>query len=1070
MKPNILTLSAVGTLGIILISISTCRWYSSSSQSSKEFVKVDTLPLNFKDTTSVLYDQSSIPKSLADSLLLQASKFLESAHFDSVIIYATDAQRAFRATDNNKGIIESINIHADALDRAGKYQEALLLVSQYFVTAKNLPPKHQLQTALLYHRSAIIHQHLGLYEEALAEYESALRIYNDHDLKATIHYARTINNIGVIHASKGYFEKALEYYLEALATRKILLGETHRDIAQNYNNIGVLYKNIGDLEQALQYHERALSIRQEILRSNHPEIGDSYYNIGVVLGMMDTPQSALIFHKKSLNIWKNSLKNNHRLIQFALSAIGIDYRLNNDLSRALEYEKEALKLISSDSQIDLDLSGKSFKNIGEIHILNKDYTQARSLLIESLEKFKSAWGNRHQRVAEAYNTLSKLELDVKDYNRSLQYIAKALTANSNSTITANTDEYNINRYFSTAELLSTLSLQAQIYINLSHEERGQVSINNAKNALDIFQLMTNVIQQYRRSFEAEESKLFLAKKASETYSRAIAISTYLYQQTREYKYLEYAFTFMEKGKASILLDALYEADARRFSQIPDSLLAYERQLRIDLTFYDRKLKSNQLNASKTDSLQLAGWNSKFFNLQQSYIVLMDSLEANYVDYFNLKYRSYTASLKDIRQNVLDRDEALIEYYIGPDSLYILAITDEEVRLSHAAHDSLLEEEIQAFRNTIYKRDRAGFGQLGYTLYSKLLLPVFDSIDDKKNWTIVPHGILNYLPFEALINKPTSEEAYYINLPYVIRDHTVRYAYSSTIEVAQHKKRLTSAQDSTFIWSHDFAGFAPVFEDGISRDMLTSEVLSGQSRGPTPIQFNLDDELFTWPPEDSLKKEDDARRKRIDSLVFASPYPWGYLPNTRREIAEIRNLFKKTYNWKERFFGDRAMVFLEKDATEATIKSIDLSRHRFVHIATHAVINESVPELSGIIMAQDSTDDEDDVLHLGEIYNLELNAELVTLSACDTGLGQLARGEGIIGLTRGFMYAGAQSLLVSLWKVEDSSTRQLMLRFYRHVLDGVPKAEAARRAKLEVMDMNPVYSIPYYWAGFILVGE
>lgn len=172
----------------------------------------------------------------------------------------------------------------------------------------------------------------------------------------------------------------------------------------------------------------------------------------------------------------------------------------------------------------------------------------------------------------------------------------------------------------------------------------------------------------------------------------------------------------------------------------------------------------------------------------------------------------------------------------------------------------------------------------------------------------------------------------------------------------------------------------------------------------------------------------------------------------------------------RLFADRSKIYLNDNASEQTLKSIDLSQHRFIHFATHGVVNKSVPELSGIILAQNTAGGEDGILHLSEVYNLDLDADLVVLSACQTGTGKMAKGEGLMSLTRGFMYAGADALLASYWQVADGSTNWLMVSFYEYLLSGLSKSEALQNAKMDLIDSYPQFAQPYYWASFVLIGK
>lgn len=195
-----------------------------------------------------------------------------------------------------------------------------------------------------------------------------------------------------------------------------------------------------------------------------------------------------------------------------------------------------------------------------------------------------------------------------------------------------------------------------------------------------------------------------------------------------------------------------------------------------------------------------------------------------------------------------------------------------------------------------------------------------------------------------------------------------------------------------------------------------------------------------------------------------------MPASRIEVTGILEVFESSYGFFDRMFNKKAEVYLEEKATEGNFRSAGLRDYLYLHLATHGFVNEANSGLSGLILAQDSTSSDDGILHLGEIYNLEMNADLVVLSACETGLGQIARGEGIIGLTRGFLYAGAQNLLVSLWQVNDQTTADLMVDFYDRMLAGSSKAGALREAKLALIKRHPEDAKPYYWSPFVLIGN
>jgi CHAT domain-containing protein len=186
-----------------------------------------------------------------------------------------------------------------------------------------------------------------------------------------------------------------------------------------------------------------------------------------------------------------------------------------------------------------------------------------------------------------------------------------------------------------------------------------------------------------------------------------------------------------------------------------------------------------------------------------------------------------------------------------------------------------------------------------------------------------------------------------------------------------------------------------------------------------------------------------------------------LPYTRTEVTGIGALFP----------GSERRVFLGTDANEQKVKSETLDRYRYIHFAAHGVVDEENPARSGIVLSLEGSEKEDGVLQVTEIMRLKLNADLVTLSACRTGLGKVVSGEGVLGLTRAFFYAGARGVVVSLWSVNDTATAEMMKIFYRNLKRGMSKDESLRQAKLELSrGKHLAWRHPYYWAGFVLVGE
>ncbi len=355
-----------------------------------------------------------------------------------------------------------------------------------------------------------------------------------------------------------------------------------------------------------------------------------------------------------------------------------------------------------------------------------------------------------------------------------------------------------------------------------------------------------------------------------------------------------------------------------------------------------------------------------------------------------------------------------------------------------------------------------YAESAFNLYFALMRPAAEAIAGKK-LIIVPDGSLYTLPFEALITTlPTpgrESPADYASLPYLIQQHVISYAPSATVLSAMKTDRTESKQPLAALLVGD-----PVFDPTDSRIKKEAQTnLSGQSQ--------RDLLLKELPPESLASAPPASNPSASGSEPAGVKIP--RLPATRTEVNEIAKLLRQN--------GIQPEVFMDLDANESLFRTRDLQGYQFVHLATHGLLNADHPESSGLLLSLVGNPPEmDGFLRTREIFNLRLGSPIVMLSACKTGLGQLRKGEGLIGLTRAFVYAGAKDVGVSLWPVDDNSTAQLMSGFYSRLLPpkdvsassstALPEpASALRMAQIDMINGRK-YSPPYFWAPFILVGQ
>jgi CHAT domain-containing protein len=385
--------------------------------------------------------------------------------------------------------------------------------------------------------------------------------------------------------------------------------------------------------------------------------------------------------------------------------------------------------------------------------------------------------------------------------------------------------------------------------------------------------------------------------------------------------------------------------------------------------------------------------------------------------------SRPATLKQLQDQVLGDDESVLEFCLGEERSFAWLISRETVGFEILPGRREIEGKVREYVNDLsvapanlyiqskIAKQRGDAGELFTTLFGKLA----NQLRADSKLIVIPDGMLNQLPYESLVH----------NGRYLIEDHRISYLPSaSLIELLRQPPKSASDLDDQL----DLLAFGdPVFQQQ-SKPSLSRKLPA------TPSEIN--------------------RRAGDWDMTNLSR-----LPRTRDEVEYIASLIPK----------ERQRLYLGKDSTEKAFKQESLSKYKWIHLATHSLIDERTPGRSAVVLALDGNNTEDGFLRATEIADLDLNCDLVVLSACETGRGQLMSGEGIIGLSRSFFIAGARSVVVSQWAVSDISTAQLMKDFYQQLINKVAKAAALREAKLRMLNGGSETRHPYYWAPFVIIG-
>jgi len=470
-----------------------------------------------------------------------------------------------------------------------------------------------------------------------------------------------------------------------------------------------------------------------------------------------------------------------------------------------------------------------------------------------------------------------------------------------------------------------------------------------------------------------------------------------------------------KGYDRQAFDYAERGRARSFLEmLSEARARVSKGLSAEQTQQHEKLSAAVSKASR--DLLASGTEASNRSLQRAETALsgwLEELRASNPRFRNLHYpQPYTAG--QAQAEICRPGVVILEYALGEKQSFLWAMSGSRLEMAVLPGRRAVEASVTAYRRSISRppKGESAFeadSVAARTLYDMLVRPAQTLLKPGSKVLVVPDGILYYLPFEALRSSATGH--------YFVEDFSLAYVPSASVYASLRVSASGQPQKELLAFGD------PVF-------------------GRNTREIAL-------PAANAVR-----------SVYERGGWHLAPLPNTRREVEEISQL----YPTNER------KTYLGPAATESAVKAENLTDYRRIHFATHAIVDERIPARSGVVLSLVNTGKEDGVLRMPEIFDLEMDADLVVLSACQTGLGKYVRGEGMVGLTRAFLYAGARRVAVSLWEVNDLATADFMKTFYEN-MKVAPPAASLRAAKLAMIhSTSPAYRHPYYWAPFVLTGS
>jgi CHAT domain-containing protein len=852
---------------------------------------------------------------------------------------------------------------------------------------------------------------------------------------------------GEILRLKGDYKEALDTHQLCYAIREKILPPNSPDLAKSLQEIGFLLNETGDRAASIAYFEKALAI-------NISCFGEQSIPVATTLTQMSEPHRYLYHYDLALGLLEKGLAIKQQLlppydIDFFTSYydLGIWYSSLYRFTDAFHYFELALEINQKNGLSKEQKMAACYSEMGEIALLQKNTLKALEYFEQGKAVMEHCNLSEHPDYGYITNDLAQVHYALKNYDRSIEMyqktvqlkrkaakrdnseiatvfvgLGKAQTAKGNFKVALeafDTAQNIWNNIFGldNAKIYQSESGMANTYLAMY---RSSGHLEHLLQSRTHFQRAENLIDKMIRFEESVLKRKKWLTAANSIFEQAISVEMILLSQG-DPSALENAWQLSETMHGFDLFAAAQASNALAFSGLPKDTLEKEKKFRLDLIELEKQ--KIQLTADKglpLNHVQVMEKNRHYLDKQASYYQFLHQLEQNYPNYYQLKYAYANITLEQT-QHLLAPDQTLLEYFIGDSTIYLFVVNKDNSHVVAVPRDFPLTEWVTKLRQGItsyhfasapssgqYESSVRAYATAAHQLYQKLILPVAAWLHTEI--VIVPDGELNYLTFETLLSNAPKDLTNFKTYPFLVQKNVFSYAYSATmLQQMTLKKHLHEP-------SGDLLAFAPFFTDGSTQLSEPLAVETGWRNTFSPLPFSGSEVLLA--------------QKRM---------------------------------------GEKSALYLGNGATLEHFKQ-EAGDYRVLHLATHGKANDQNGAASYLVFQSETDSIRDGFLHVSDLYSLTLNADLVLLSACETGIGELYQGEGVVSLARAFSYAGAKSVVTSLWSVNDNATLVLMDNLYQEIQNGKSKNKALAEAKRTYLKQNPAHKgHPFFWASFVFVG-
>lgn len=1020
--------------------------------------------------------------------------------------------------ENNPYYITSLNRLISLNWFLGNYAEAELLLLNALKIGKNVFGEKHPEYALILNDLASFYQIMGNYEKAITLFQKAISIFEVSLGEKAADYAASIEGLALVYKITGNFKKAEPLFLQALKIRKDEFGENHPDYASSLNNLGSMYESMGNYAAAEPLFKQALKIRKEILGENHPNYATSLMSLAGLYSSVGNYDKAELFSLEALRITKNDLGEDHPNYAKVLNNLAVLYQSMGKYNEEEMLCLQAMKIrerVFGKNHPDYALS---LNNLAMLYISMGNYAAAEPLIKQASKIYKDVLGENHPDYALSLDNLASLYISKRDYLAAEPLFLQALKLKKD-VLGENHPDYalSMNNLATLYNLMGNYTAAETLYLKVIKFAKDVLGVNHPDYATSLENLA--LLYNFMGNYEAAEPLYHQALKINKfalgeehpDYASSLNGLAFFYWSIKNYSKAE-PLLLQANQKLLVHLQSIYRFLSEKELEHFQNRSSYVFNMYNSFSFERKKenpgiasmnyinalaLRGASLQSSRNmrqaihesgDSALISTFNQWTMLKEQLNFINNQPIQKRYVDTDSLEnitnslekelvrrsqiFGNLQASLstnwKDIQRN-LSKNEATVEfinflYYNGKEwtdsTLYCALVLKKGMEYpvmvplcEQKQLDSLdvggnvspyLLYSSRGTTSTYYNRI-PNFKKL----YQLIWHPLEKELQDVKTVYYSPSGSLHQISFAALSSD------------------TSNYLYDRFNLVQLSSTRLLA----TSTWQ-------------TKPGRVSSTALFGG------IKYDLEDEEIAELQRSLPKNEANAPRGFTpDSTRSSTTY--GFLDGTLDEVEAISTTLHASQI--------KTSLYTGIQGTEETFKSLSNRNTSVLHIATHGYFYPDVlqkpdrldglmslgeqrfryapnPLLrSGLILAggnrtwkgeEPVPGMEDGILTAQEISEMNLrNTELVVLSACETGLGDIKGGEGVFGLQRAFKLAGVKSIIMSLWKVDDKATSEMMRLFYSKWLGGTEKREAFRLAQQE---LKKKYTDPYYWAGFVMV--